>query len=86
MTCPFGCCCHRKKSLLETGRQLPVRAGPGGQSPCGDDLKLDVEARALFEALRLYRLELARREAVPPYVVASDRTLRDIARLRPATR
>lgn len=77
---------------------LPPEKEPGGNSKTvtgpgrtrrpmatGDDLKLDVEARALFEALRIHRLELARREAVPPYVVASDRTLRDIARLRPTT-
>jgi len=38
---------------------------------------------ALFEALRTYRLERAREEGVPPYVVASDRTLRAIVELRP---
>jgi ATP-dependent DNA helicase RecQ len=37
----------------------------------------------LFEALRVHRLEVARAHAVPPYVVASDRTLRDVAMLRP---
>jgi ATP-dependent DNA helicase RecQ len=37
----------------------------------------------LFEALRAHRVGVARLEAVPPYVVASDRALRDIARLRP---
>jgi ATP-dependent DNA helicase RecQ len=37
----------------------------------------------LFEALRARRLELARGERVPPYVVASDRTLRELAELRP---
>jgi ATP-dependent DNA helicase RecQ len=40
---------------------------------------------ALFEALRAYRLDVSRAEGVPPYVVASDRTLRDVARLRPST-
>jgi ATP-dependent DNA helicase RecQ len=30
-------------------------------------------------------LELSRRESVPPYVIASDRTLRDMAMLRPRT-
>ena len=30
-------------------------------------------------------MELARAENVPPYVIASDRTLRDIALLRPTT-
>jgi ATP-dependent DNA helicase RecQ len=44
---------------------------------------LDAEGRALFEALRRHRLALARGEGVPPYVIASDRTLREIALLRP---
>jgi ATP-dependent DNA helicase RecQ len=44
---------------------------------------LDAEGRALFDALRRHRLALARRESVPPYVIASDRTLREIALLRP---
>jgi ATP-dependent DNA helicase RecQ len=43
----------------------------------------DPIADRLFEALRSRRLELARAAAVPPYVVASDRTLRDLAELRP---
>jgi ATP-dependent DNA helicase RecQ len=41
---------------------------------------------ALFEALRARRLELARADGVPPYVVASDRTLRELAELRPTTK
>jgi ATP-dependent DNA helicase RecQ len=41
---------------------------------------------ALFEALRTRRLELARTDGVPPYVVASDRTLRELAELRPSTK
>jgi len=45
---------------------------------------LDASAQALFEALRRYRLGVARAEGVPPYVVASDRSLREIARLRPS--
>jgi ATP-dependent DNA helicase RecQ len=38
---------------------------------------------ALFDALRARRLELARAEGMPPYVVASDRTLRELAEIRP---
>ena len=38
---------------------------------------------ALFDALRARRLELARAEGMPPYVVASDRTLRELAEVRP---
>ena len=44
---------------------------------------LPPEAVPVFEALRGLRTELAREDSVPAYVVASDRTLRDIALLRP---
>ena len=37
----------------------------------------------MFAALRRLRQELARAESVPAFVVASDRTLRDVALLRP---
>jgi ATP-dependent DNA helicase RecQ len=47
--------------------------------------ELDARAQALFERLRAHRLEVARAEQVPPYVVASDRTLREVALLRPKT-
>jgi ATP-dependent DNA helicase RecQ len=46
---------------------------------------LDDAAAAIFEALRRHRLALARDQGVPPYVVASDRALREIAILRPRT-
>jgi ATP-dependent DNA helicase RecQ len=61
------------------GRRTPRRGG--AQPVVADDL--DATAQALFEALRAHRLELSRAEGVPPYVVASDRTLREIAVLRP---
>lgn len=44
---------------------------------------LDPAEQIVFEALRHWRLEEAQRASVPAYVVASDRSLRDIARLRP---
>jgi ATP-dependent DNA helicase RecQ len=47
------------------------------------DAGLDDTSLELFEALRAHRLSVARTEAVPPFVVASDRTLRDMARMRP---
>jgi ATP-dependent DNA helicase RecQ len=48
-----------------------------------DLAELDAAAVDLFEALRRYRLTVARAEGVAPFIVASDRTLRDIAALRP---
>ncbi|HKQ64871.1 MAG TPA: ATP-dependent DNA helicase RecQ [Methylomirabilota bacterium] len=57
--------------------RTPARAG--GSEPT----ELDAAAVALFEALRRYRLTVARAEGVAPFIIASDRTLRDIAALRP---
>ncbi len=50
-----------------------------------DDTLVDESTRSLFEALRAHRLSIARSESLPPYVIASDRTLRDLARMRPRT-
>jgi ATP-dependent DNA helicase RecQ len=41
--------------------------------------------RTLFEALRVWRREEAQERGVPPYVIFSDKTLRELARLRPST-
>jgi ATP-dependent DNA helicase RecQ len=43
----------------------------------------DEAASALFEALRRHRLAVARAEGIAPFMVASDRTLREIASLAP---
>lgn len=40
----------------------------------------------LFERLRLFRIKQARIQGVPPYVIFSDKTLRDICRIMPRTR
>jgi ATP-dependent DNA helicase RecQ len=58
-------------------RRTPVATAP--------DASLDPAAALLFEALRGFRLERARAEGVPPYVILHDRSLRDIARQRPAS-
>jgi ATP-dependent DNA helicase RecQ len=41
--------------------------------------------RDLFERLRAERLAIARERGVPPYVIFHDATLREMARLRPAS-
>jgi ATP-dependent DNA helicase RecQ len=46
---------------------------------------MDAAAQALFEALRRHRLTVARAEGLAPFIVASDRTLREIAMLKPRT-
>lgn len=70
--------------LPSTERRRTSATAPVRRATPADDA-LDEVARALFEALRRVRMERARQEGVPPYVIASDRTLRDVARLRPRT-
>ena len=41
--------------------------------------------RALFDRLRALRLEIARSRGVPPYVIFHDTTLREMARVKPAS-
>jgi ATP-dependent DNA helicase RecQ len=41
---------------------------------------------ALFEALRAARMELANEQNIPPYYIFHDRTLREMAMFKPATR
>ena len=44
---------------------------------------LDVAAQVLWEALRAWRLDEARRQELPPYVIFHDATLIEVARRRP---
>ena len=46
---------------------------------------LDPAARSLWESLRAWRLEEARRQELPPYVIFHDSTLMEMARRRPAS-
>ncbi len=46
---------------------------------------LDPAARSLWEALRAWRLEEARRQELPPYVIFHDSTLTEVARRRPVS-
>jgi len=62
----------------------PSSSRSKGSKIAAADIELDDQGQALFEALRTWRLEVARKEKVPPYVVGSDRTLREIALMRPA--
>ena len=41
--------------------------------------------RELFQTLRAWRREEAQERGVPPYVIFSDKTLRELARVRPTT-
>jgi ATP-dependent DNA helicase RecQ len=62
-----------------------ARAKAGGKSRKASAAVegLDAAAQVLFEALRHARVELARAQGVPAYVIAHDRTLRELAEARP---
>jgi ATP-dependent DNA helicase RecQ len=68
------------------GKERPRAAGGRGSArPRTEPAPLSDADAELFQALRTRRLELARAERVPPYVVASDRTLHELAEFRPRT-
>jgi ATP-dependent DNA helicase RecQ len=62
-----------------------AKVKPGGKArraPAAAE-GLSASAQALFDALRHARVELARAAGVPAYVIAHDRTLRELAEARP---
>ena len=59
------------------------RSRDGGPAPAA--LGLDPAAREVWDALRAWRLDEARRQELPPYVIFHDATLIEVARRRPAT-
>jgi ATP-dependent DNA helicase RecQ len=64
---------HKKDAPSATRRSQPVEI----------DGTYD---RDLFQALRAWRRDEASERGVPPYVIFSDKTLRELARVRPTTR
>ncbi|MEM0984289.1 MAG: DNA helicase RecQ [Planctomycetota bacterium] len=69
----------RFSAVAASAERKPSKSGDQDLAPLGD------EGRRLFETLKSLRTSIARENEVPAYVVFSDRTLRDMARQRPAT-
>jgi ATP-dependent DNA helicase RecQ len=72
-------------------RTAPAKAAargtrPGPATPASAGAAADPASERVFQALRARRLEVARAERMAPFIVASDRTLREIALARPRTR
>jgi len=61
----------------------PARQGRKPDRKIAEAAELDPRARALWEALRAWRLEEARRQELPPYLIFHDSTLLEVARRRP---
>ena len=68
-------------------RQPAIRKKDAGSAPAQRNRAVDDGPydRDLFQTLRAWRREEAQERGVPPYVVFSDKTLRELARLRPTT-
>jgi ATP-dependent DNA helicase RecQ len=82
---------ERPARVMLPAEPAPAASGGGrarrrGRTAEADETALDAAGEARFEALRRWRLGVAREESVPAYVVASDRSLRDVAARRPADR
>jgi ATP-dependent DNA helicase RecQ len=74
---------------LTTAAAAPAPAGrvPGvTPEPRGPVDASDVPDSEIFEILRALRKRVAEERGVPPYLIFSDASLRDMARLRPSTR
>jgi ATP-dependent DNA helicase RecQ len=67
----------RSEVARERTRKTSAKGSPG--------LTLDPAAQMLWTALRAWRLEEARRQELPPYVIFHDATLIEVARRRPAS-
>jgi len=70
-----------KVAFKVEARAKPARAAAGGRGP--RPVLEDPADEALFQKLKALRLELARAQGVPPYVIFHDTTLMEIARIRP---
>lgn len=64
----------------------PPARGQRGPAPPEPDAVVPEADKAVFEALRRWRNDRAKRDGRPPYVLLTNRQLAAIAALRPATR
>jgi ATP-dependent DNA helicase RecQ len=78
---------YRGERRVEVRVHAPRKSRAERRGRAASDPAPDVtpEAQTLFEALRAWRKGAASAQAVPPYVIFHDKTLLEIARLRPTT-
>ena len=72
----------RKISFRHDPAPLNIKRSKSKTSPA-EMADEDPAAESLFKALRQKRLEIAKRENLPPYVIFHDKTLQEMARLKP---
>ncbi|HYC01802.1 MAG TPA: RQC domain-containing protein, partial [Azospirillaceae bacterium] len=69
---------ERTSDLRKSGRSSSSRGSSRGEMPA-----LSPEDDALWHALKAVRLDLARSQGVPPYVIFHDTTLLEMVRVKP---
>ena len=70
-----------RNDVINRSKPIPAKCKPLLAAP-----NLSDDDAELFNALKVHRLELAKAGGVPAYAVFPDKTLAEIARLRPSTR
>jgi ATP-dependent DNA helicase RecQ len=75
----------RKQRAVRLVQPVRRKKGEKPEKSKADTVSWEGVDRDLFEALRGLRRQLAEERQVPPYVIFSDATLRELARVRPST-
>jgi ATP-dependent DNA helicase RecQ len=65
--------------------QKPVKTKRVSGKSDYQELALSSDEQALFDKLRWWRVETARKHNVPAYVIFNDATMREIAKVKPAS-
>ena len=75
---------YRGERKVQVRELAPTRSGRPrkGRTPAAH-VELTPDGQYLFEALRAWRREEASRQGLPPYVIFHDKTLQEIASVRP---
>ena len=76
---------YKKEEKAEEGKGKSWKAGASGRRPA-QAADLTESQQELFEEMRQLRMRLAGKRKIPPYMVASDKTLRDLCVRMPRTR
>lgn len=74
-----------EKTVLLRLYQKPEKKRREKTKPTFSQLVLPPQEQKLFEKLRWWRMEIAREQNMPAYVIFQDATLREIALAKPVT-
>ncbi|HZZ67739.1 MAG TPA: HRDC domain-containing protein, partial [Phenylobacterium sp.] len=75
-----------RRVQIQTRAEAPAKAARRTRKGARDAIAVSPADQALFEALRAWRSREAKSQHVPPYVIFHDRTLTEIAGVKPGGR